>query len=469
MQFTNTKIVCTLGPASSKKETIAEMIQGGMDIARLNFSHGSHSEKAEKIAWIRDLAAQYNKPVAIIGDLQGPKLRLGSFHGTKLITKGDEITLSIGEGEVDLPLQMDLAPFLKKGQRVFLNDGLIELVVTAVSDAVITTQAQNTGSVTEHKGINIPDSQLSGDVFTQKDTEDALFALEHDVDFLALSFIQRQEDVAPARSLIQKLNKKTKIIVKIEKQDAIKNLASIIQVSDGVIIARGDLGIETKAAELPIVQQKIIILARQQQKPVIVATQMLESMIDNPRPTRAEVSDVASAVLSQSDAVMLSAESASGRHPIEAVVTMRDIISSVEQNPDFNHYIKINWETISQEELSFNAIASTAAALAHRIHAPIIVVATATGRSAKLLSSFRPDAHIIAVTHDKKTYRELCLLWGVTPIIIEPTKQSDTFWNAIHDAIMKYGFAPRGSKIVMVGGSVVGVSGATDTIKIIAC
>src|SRR5581483_2639597 len=395
-----TKIVCTIGPSSWDYKTLKELARSGMDVARLNFSHGSYEEKGQQIKFIRQISQELDKPLAIMADLQGPKIRLGEIDGIREIKKGEKIKLSLNPVADELPMQFDLSPFVKKGQRIFLNDGLVELIVTGQSGRTIETLAQNSGVVSSHKGVNIPDTNLKGAAFTEKDQEDAEFALKAGVDYIAISFIQNADDLQPVRKLIKKAKARTQVIVKVEKAEAIKNLEEIIQKTDAVMVARGDLALETAAAEVPIFQQKIIRLSRQNKKPVIVATQMLESMIENPRPTRAEVSDVANAVLDQVDAVMLSAESASGKYPVEAVQVMHEVINSVEHNVEYKHYIKINWDQVSQEELPFNAIASSAASLSYRLGAKLIVSATATGNSAKRLASFRPGPSIVAVTHD---------------------------------------------------------------------
>lgn len=462
-----TKIVCTIGPASGDYKTLKDLALAGMDVARLNFSHGTQKEKVEHIKLIRQISEELNKPIAIIGDLQGPKIRLGEIAGIRGIKKGERIRLSLNPIEDELPMQFDLSPFVKRSQRIFLNDGLVELKVTGLSGKTIETIAGNSGWVSSHKGVNIPDTHLKGASFTDKDATDAEFALKNGADYLSVSFIQTLEDLRTVKKLIKKFSSKAQVIVKIEKAEAVNNLEKIIPETDAVMVARGDLAIETKLELVPLIQQKIVRLSRQNKKPVIVATQMLESMIENPRPTRAEVSDVANAVLDQVDAVMLSAESASGKYPVEAVLTMQHVINSIEENLDYKHYIKINWEQVSEEELPFNAIASSAASLAYRIGAKVIVSATATGNSAKRLSSFRPGSDIVAVTHDLTTSNQLALVWNVNPLIVKPSKDSDTFWRNITAALKENKFVEKKDKAVLVGGSIVGVSGATDTIKVV--
>ena len=462
-----TKIVCTIGPSSWSRQTLKMLADSCMDVARLNFSHGKHEEKKQQIELIRKISEDLKKPLAIIADLQGPKLRLGLIDSRVEIKKGEIIKLSTEPEQDELLIQFDLTPFVKPKERIFLNDGLVELEVVEIKDKVITAKALNNGWVSSNKGVNVPDTNLAGASFTPKDQEDANFALLQDVDYLALSFVQSIDDIKPARELIKKLNSKTKIIVKIEKKGAIENIEEIVETTDAVMIARGDLAIETEASLVPIAQQKIIKLCRQFQKPVIVATQMLESMTENPRPTRAETSDVANAVLDQVDAVMLSAETASGRYPVETVQTMASIIKAVEEHPDYKHYIKINWENLAKEEVFYSAITSTAASLAYRINAKAIVIPTTSGRSAKFLSSFRPSAKIVAVTHDPKVRNQLSLVWGVDTLLLKLAGNLDELVKDVIKSILESNYAKPNDQIVIVTGSTVGLSGATDTIRVI--
>lgn len=461
-----TKVICTIGPSSWDYSILKKLVQAGMDVARLNFSHGTHTEKAQQIETLRAISKELEKPIAIIADLQGPKLRLGIIDGIRKLTRGEEIILSLNPISNEVPIQFDLAPFIKKNHRIFLNDGLIELKVHSVTGKSIKTIAQNSGDISSHKGINIPDTNMKGNVFTQKDKEDAQFALKEGVDYLALSFIQKSDDINPAKELIKKYNPDTKIIVKVEKKEAIDNLESIIHASNAIMVARGDLAIETAASQVPIAQQRIIKLSRQHHRPVIIATQMLESMIENPRATRAEVSDVANAVMDQVDCVMLSAESASGKYPVEAVETMQNIISSVEKNLEYKHYIRIDWENLLEEDKSVMALSSSAASLAYRLGTKAIVVGTATGKTARILSSFRPDCRIIAITHDLQTQRQLNMVWGVEPYIVKPTSNFNVFLEHIYNELKITHSLKKGDNVVVVTGTTAGVSGTTNTIKV---
>ncbi len=468
MVIKKTKIICTIGPSSWDYETLKMLAEAGMNVARLNFSHGSQEEKSQQIKFIRQISEELNKPIMILADLSGPKLRLGHLEGIHQIKKGDIINLTLNPtSDNEIPIQFDLSPFVKKEQRIYLNDGLVELKVVEVRNKVIVAEAQNSGVISSNKGVNIPDTYLKDASFTSKDFEDAEFALREDVDYIALSFVQRPDDLDKPRELIQKHQSRTKIMVKIEKSEAVENLEEIILRADAVMVARGDLAIEIPAAKVPIVQQKTIRIARQHHKPVVVATQMLESMIENPRPTRAEVSDVANAVLDQVDAVMLSAESANGKYPVEAVRTMKEVILSVEENLDYKHSIQINWEKISKEDLHFNALTSAASNLAYNAQAKAVVVGTKTGRTAHMLSAFRPTSEIIAVVHDMKVYNQLALVWGVYATIIEPDEDIDAFLQRVHKRLEELDIMKKGDRVVIITGETVGIAGQTSTIRLV--
>lgn len=331
MEQKRTKLIATIGPSSSSPKMIRSLIKAGLNIARLNFSHGTHQEKKGQIKNIRRISKELNIPVAIIADLQGPKLRLGAFDEIKSIKKGNILFLSIEPTDGVIPVQVDLSPHVYKGERIFINDGIIEFIILEVKGKILKLQAQNDGVISSKKGLNIPDSTFSDSAFTKKDQEDIEFSLNEGMDFIALSFIQTVQDIEAARSVIKKFGSKAQIISKIEKKMAVENLEEIMKASDMVMVARGDLGVETKASHVPLIQQRILNLGKKLKKPVIIATHMLESMILNPRPTRAEVSDIANAVFDKVDAVMLSAETASGKYPVEAVEMMHEIIVVTEE------------------------------------------------------------------------------------------------------------------------------------------
>ncbi len=462
-----TKIVATIGPASQNEKVLKELILNGVNVCRLNFSHGNLEQKKEAIDLIRKVSEKVKIPVAILADLPGPKIRLGEIDGVFKIKKGDVLTFGTN-GKTHLPIQFDFTKDVLPNQKIYLNDGLVSLIILSTKDGVVTAKALNSGWVTSRKGINLPETVFERNIFTDEDRKSAIFAIKENVDFIAISFIQSGKDIAPLRSLIKEHKSKIKIITKVEKPQAINNIEEIVELSDAVMVARGDLAIETSPAEVPLMQQKIIALARQNQKPVIVATQMLESMIENPRPTRAEASDVANAVLSQVDAVMLSAESASGNYPIEAVKTMKEIVETVEKDVEFKRYIRINWEKINLDDLSFNAITSSGASLAYRLKSPIIGIGTVSGKTVRQLSSFRPSSSIIAFTHNQTIARQLLLSWGVTPVIVSNEIKHEDFEKEMISLIKSKKLVRKGNKAVFIWGSKIGVSGTTDTIKVVA-
>lgn len=467
MIYKRTKIVATIGPASSSPVIIKALIKAGLNVTRLNFSHGTYEERHQQIQDIRRISQELDKPVAIMADLQGPKLRLGTLAQPRRISKGEVISFSVQATGDEVPIQFDLSSYLKPDERVFIDDGLVEFKVIKIIKKTIQVKAQNNGVISSNKGINIPDTLMKNTAFTPKDEKDLKFILKEDVDFVALSFIQTAQDLKPARDLINRAKSRIQIVSKIEKKMALDNLSQIMHATDAVMVARGDLGIETRASQVPLAQQKIINLARQFQKPVIVATQMLESMVNNPRPTRAEASDVAHAVLSQVDAVMLSAESASGKYPVEAVSTMNEIILSVEEQKEYQDLIQINWQSIPQYLQPVSALMSSAAILAHRLNAKAIIAATATGRTARILASFRPEAQIVAMTYDEKVRNQLQLAWGIKCFMTKFTTSYDEFWKEITDSIEENRITAKGDRIIIISGSLIGVSGKTDTIKVV--
>ncbi len=465
MRIKNTKIVATIGPSSWDYESLYKLAKEGMDIARLNFSHGTHEEKGKQIQNIRKISKELDKPLAIIADLAGPKLRLGDLEETYLKT-GQTIQLSVSPISEEIPLQFDLSPFLKKGQRVLLNDGLVELKVLEIKGRVIVCKVQNNGIISSHKGVNVPDTHLPSAALTEKDLADGEFALKNKVDFLALSFVQKADDLKKARDLIKKIYPQAKIIVKLEKPQAVQNLEEIMKATDAVMVARGDLAIETEATSVPLLQKQIIRLARQYFKPVIVATQMLESMTKNPRPTRAEVSDVANAIFDQADCVMLSAESASGNYPIESVKTMAEIIYSVQSHEEYQNFIGVDMAQVNPKELSARSLAASAVLLANLSKAKLIVVGTETGHSAQSISTFRPPSPVIALTINETTKNQLVLHWGITPFLVPTVKNANEFWDLALKIAQEHGLTKKGDKIVVVSGSVMQSPGSTDNIKI---
>ena len=462
----NTKIICTIGPSSWDPKIMEQLIKEGMDLARLNFSHGTFEEKSQQIDNLRSISKKLNKPLAIIADLPGAKIRLGLLESQRKLKKGEIVQFSANPIEEEIPLQYDLSPFVQVGHRILLNDGLIELKVLGVKGKVVVAKVQNDGFISSNKGLNVPDTRLPGATLTEKDFLAAKFALKKGVEYLALSFVQSVSDLKKCRELIEESKANTKIIVKLEKPQAVERLEEIIQASDAVMIARGDLAIETQAATVPLVQKRIIQLTRQSFKPVIVATQMLESMTENPRPTRAEVSDVANAVFDAADAVMLSGETANGKYPVEAVKIMSEIIFSVEQHPEYQNNIGIDFDKVKPKDLENRAISAAVTNLAKLSHVGFILAGTVSGKTIQSLSSFRPGAKLIAVTHDSRVCNQLNLIWGVSPFVVSSVDQAEKFWTNSLNLLKKQNLVKKGDKVIILSGPVIGVVGQTDTIKL---
>src|SRR6202171_6084629 len=415
MAFRHSKIVCTIGPASRSPRIIDRLLRAGMDVARLNFSHGSHANHAESIAMLRAAATHIHKPIAILADLQGPKIRTGPLAGSRpvqlrtgqrfVITTAKILGDSTRVSTVFRPLPREV----HRGDRILLSDGLIELRVLQVRGPEVICEVVNGGALGENKGINLPGVKLRVPALTPKDRADLIFALKQGADYIAVSFVRRPEDVVLAKTLVRRARKDTPVIAKLEKPEAIENLDAILRVADGVMVARGDLGVEMNPERVPVVQKTIIKRAREFRRPVITATQMLESMTENPRPTRAEASDVANAIFDGSDAVMLSAETATGKYPVEAVSMMARIIEEAEAS------IQEYPRPLPQEQLK---VAETVAELVCRasreLQMKLIAVFTHSGFTARLISRYRPLVPIVAFAPEEETRRRMALIWGVT-------------------------------------------------------
>ena len=466
------KIVCTIGPASREPEVLRELIRAGMNVARLNLSHGTHEYHAETIRRVRALAMELSKPVAILADLQGPKLRVGQMQeGGVPLETGQEVILTV-EPIVGrpgrIPIQNpDLPRMVKPGERILLDDGLMELRVTRVTEKEIHTRVINGGLLKDRKGMNLPDSDLTIPALTKKDRKDVLFALEQHVDWIALSFVRRAKEVRALRRIIDKhspLDWCTPIIAKIEKPEAVRRIQEIIQAADGIMVARGDLGIETSPEAVPMVQKRIIALCNEAGKPVVTATQMLESMIHNPRPTRAEASDVANAVLDGSDAIMLSGETAVGKYPVRAVQTMVKIAEEAERvrrltNPEA---LDRNFETHTIADAVCHATVVTA----KDVQSAAIVAPTVSGSTARKLSRFRPSVPIVAVTPSPLVYRQLALFWGTYPLMGQRMSTTDEVVNDAVQRTHQAGYVDQGEVVLVTGGVVGGVPGSTNLMTV---
>lgn len=465
MNFRSAKIVCTLGPASNSSEMIVRLMRAGMDVARLNFSHGTHADHARTIQRVREASADLSKPIGILADLQGPKIRTGALKGkqpVQLVT-GQRFTISIRpvEGTSDgvSTTYTRMARDVSRGDRILLGDGLIELQVLSTTSTQVLCKVINGGLLGEHKGINLPGVKLRIPAVTPKDREDLVFALEQGANFVAVSFVRSAKDVLQAKKAIVRAKHDVPVIAKLEKPEAIDNLDEILRVSDGVMVARGDLGVEMSPEKVPVVQKQIIAKACEARRPVITATQMLESMTQNPRPTRAETSDVANAVFDGSDALMLSAETASGCYPLEAVQMMDRIIREAEAN---------NPHVLRPHPAQFN-IAETASELichaSEELHMKVIVVFTETGSTARLVSKHRPRRPIIAFSTMQETRRRLSLNWGVFPRTIAKVQDIEELVQVAEKRLLEEKLVQPGDVVGIVAGTPLFVGGTTNFMK----
>lgn len=468
-----TKIVATLGPATSTPERIAGLIRAGMNVARLNFSHGTQAEHEARIAMVRRAAAEAGRHVAILQDLQGPKIRTGPLeHGQPVeLVAGQRFVITtepiIGDAHRVSTTYRVLPLDVRPRDRILLSDGLIELVVTGHTDTEVETEVVHGGRLREHQGINLPGVRVSAPAATEKDLADLAFGLEQGVDYVALSFVRCADDVREVKEFIRRAGKQTPVIAKIERPEALDVLPEILAEADGIMVARGDLGVEMPPERVPIVQKQIIAAANQALLPVITATQMLESMIHNPRPTRAEASDVANAIIDGTDAVMLSGETAAGAYPIEAVQMMALIADAVEASYTGDQHSTTPRWSIAPEQSTPRAIAAAACTIANSLPVRSIVVLTQSGASARLVSHYRPDVPILAFCPSEETARRTSLYWGVTPIVIEARDRLDELEQQIVRMMRENGMVRKGDLIVLSGGHPVYRYGPTNFLKVI--
>ena len=463
------KIVCTLGPASSTAERIGELIDAGMSVARLNFSHGSHADHAAVLQIVRSEAERRGRAIAVLLDLQGPKIRVGKFAAGQIeLRAGSEFTITTDPGVVGDERRVSttyagLPKDVKPGDHILLDDGYLSLAVTAVGDHEVKTVVVTGGVLKNNKGINLPGVEVSAPAVSDKDKVDIGFALRHGVDYVALSFVRKPDDVIEAKRLLTMDTIRIPVIAKIEKPQALERLGEIIDVADGAMVARGDLGVELGPEKVPLWQKRIIEETNRRGKIVITATQMLESMITQPRPTRAEASDVANAVLDTSDALMLSGETASGLYPVEAVKTMARIIDEIEHSAYYRANIEVH---DIQLEVPANAIAHAAMTAARAMKLKTIVAVSDSGGAARLISEYRPEASIVCMTANDTTFRRLALVWGVTPVLVDRVPGYDAMLAVVRDLILKRGYARAGDRIVMTAGLPWEVSGTTNLLKV---
>ncbi|MBI3568763.1 MAG: pyruvate kinase [Gemmatimonadetes bacterium] len=459
-----TKIVATLGPASTNPAVFRALVEAGLNVARINFSHGTHEQHAATIATIRSVAKDVDHPIAILGDLQGPRIRIGVLSAPLEIADGSELTFvheSIA-GPGDVPVTYDhFADDVVVGGRVLVNDGLLEFEVLAIDGPRVRVRTVHGGEMKSNKGMNLPGVDVSAPSLTEKDLADIQFAVAQDLDYLALSFVRRAEDIADMRKL---LPKGMLIVAKIEKDSALERIESILDASDAVMVARGDLGVELPFEAVPLAQKRIIGLANRHGRPVITATQMLESMIENPRPTRAEANDVANAVLDGTDAVMLSAETAAGAWPVLAVEAMHRIITAAETFPVSRGLglDRLQPGTANTEE----TIASATVTAVRMIGAPVVVVITKSGFTARVVAARRPGVPIVALTDSQRTYRQLALVWGVVPVLVPHCDTYEQMATIAKSEVAHRGLAAAGARIVVTAGVPFDTPGATNLLKI---
>ena len=440
-------------------------MEAGLSVARLNFSHGTHEQHAATVALVRSTASELGRPVAILGDLQGPRIRIGDLAEPRQVNDGEDIVLVAGEdaGPGQLPTTYEhLCNDLKVGDRILVDDGLIEFVALAVGAHTVTARVLHGGLVKSHKGMNLPGVAVSAPSITDKDWSDVAFAVEHQLEYLALSFVRRAQDIAELR---EKIPKDMLVVAKIEKDSALENIESIVRASDAVMVARGDLGVELPFEEVPIAQKKIIALCNKLGRPVITATQMLESMITHPRPTRAEASDVANAIFDGTDAVMLSAETAAGQYPRLSVEAMSRIIMEIEKHPRVVRTDERRF-TADAAVSTEQAIAAAATSAVRSLGAPALIVFTKSGFSARIVASHRPGVPILVLTDQERTYRQLALVWGVIPCLVP---HCDTYWDMVTLALEQvrlHELARAGDRVVVTAGVPFDVPGTTNLMKV---
>ncbi|HEY3398637.1 MAG TPA: pyruvate kinase [Armatimonadota bacterium] len=466
-----TKMICTVGPASSSPEVFAQLLDAGLDVARLNFSHGTHAQMLEVVRMIRELGERKGRHVALLADLQGPKIRTGALEGDApvLLETGNQFVITIapvaGTAACVSTTYQSLPQDVKPGDTILLDDGLIALEVLSSDATEVTTCIRAGGWLGAHKGINLPGVAISSPSLTEKDRADLDFILQHDLDYIGLSFVRCAEDVRQLKQLVAASGCAAAVIAKIEKPEALEEIEEIVEEADGIMVARGDLGVEMPPEQVPILQKRITALCGQRRKPVIIATQMLDSMREHPRPTRAEASDVANAIFSGADAVMLSGETAAGQYPVESALMMQRIAAAAEA--DLLGGAHLRTAAGDDEFFSFaDAIARSAAEVAESVGAAAIVAFTHSGSTARLISMCRTRVPIFAATPLVSTARRCHLYWGVRPVLIAPVQDTDEMIINVTRTMKAMGVVKPGDVIVITAGTPVGQAGGTDTVKL---
>src|SRR5436190_7875688 len=460
-----TKIVATLGPASSTPEAVRALADAGMDAARLNLSHGAHEDHAERTRIVREVQAAIGRPIALIADLQGPKLRVGEIPSPRQLLVGEEIVVVGGDGASngELPVAPSvIGDVLRPGHDVLIDDGHVRLSVEEVNSGRARCRVLVGGEVKAHKGVNLPGVPLPIPSLTPKDLDDLEFALGLAVDYIALSFVRAASDVSELQSIVRQHGSPARVIAKIEKAEAIVCFDDILAESDAIMVARGDLGVEIGAATVPLLQKRIISRCLEAGKPVITATQMLESMIEHAEPTRAEASDVANAVLDGTSAIMLSAETATGNYPIESVATMDRIARAGEPSMGHRHQMPEPGE----ETTVGPAMANAACDLAETLGASAILVPTFTGRTASAVARLRPHRPIVGLSHHQTAVQQMALEWGVTPVLMPQTHDVEDLWSRSLESALRAGVVESGDRVVTTAGTAVNLPGSTNVIKV---
>lgn len=465
-----TKIICTLGPATDNEDVMRKLILNGMAVARMNMSHGTHEDHKKRADVVKRLRAELDMPVAILLDTRGPEIRTKNFkNGSEMLETGQTFTFTTEDVEGDCErcsiTFKDLPKDVKRGDRILVDDGLIEMYVSSTSKTEIICEVLNGGRIASHKGINVPGTRLSLPFISEQDKKDIAFAVEQDLDFIAASFTRSSDDILQLRKELDKNNcNDIRIIAKIENSEGVENIDDIIRVSDGIMVARGDLGVEIPMEDIPILQKKLITKAYNAGKQVITATQMLDSMMVNPRPTRAEATDVANAIYDGTSAIMLSGETAAGKYPVQAVKTMARIAERTEQDIDYKG--RFSKRQLTEQPDVTSAISHATCTTAHDLGAVAIITVSKTGQTARMISKYRPDCPIISGTTSQKVLRQMNLSWGVIPILVDEKTNTDELFEHVVNVAEQHELVKNGDLAVITAGIPLGVSGTTNMLKV---
>ncbi len=467
--MSRTKIVCTIGPASDSVEVLAELIRQGMNVARLNFSHGTHEEHGRRLANIRQAASVVKLPLATLLDTKGPEIRLGVLKESPIVLQqGQQFTLTTedleGDGQKASISYKELPEDVRPGSSIRINDGLVGLTVTSVEGKEIHCEVVNAGEIGSRKGVNVPGVVVNLPAVTEKDIADIKFAVENKMDFIAASFVRKASDVLEIRRVLEELGSNIEIIAKIESHEGVNNIDEILKVADAIMVARGDLGVEIPTEEVPLVQKMVIEKCNKAGKPVVTATQMLESMVRNPRPTRAEASDVANAIFDGSDAIMLSGETAAGKYPVEAVRTMASIATRAETALRYEEIL--GKKSLAPQRTVTDAISHATVSTAHDLGASAIITSSKSGHTARMVSKYRPKAPIIAVTTSMAVVRKLQLVWGIQAVLVPETKGTDEMISVAVQGALDAELIKAGDLVVITAGVPLGVPGTTNLLKV---